>query len=394
LRGWKDKGRPPPPILGKIPPVTAISENTGAGATATPAEPSNPNDNWNDFVAASPYGDVLQCLEWGNVKKPEWQPLPVEVRTGGRLEATALVLRRSLPLGRSIFYVPRGPVLDWSRPELAKAMVEKLREAAREHKAVMIKVDPAVPKQTPGVAQTLQSLGFIPSVEANNSFGGTQPRCVMKLDISAPLDDVMNSFHQKWRYNIRVAERKGVTVKLSESRADLDAFYELYSITGKRDGFVGWPRPYFDKLWDTLIEPGLARLFLTYHEGKALSGAISFLLPPQCWYVFGASGNEGRNLMPNHAMQWAMIKWAKEHGCSVYDFRGVHDIKPNEDGSLPDMMDSPDGLVRFKAGFGAQVVEYIGEWDLPLDARGYWLWTSARPRAAAGLRQLKNKIKK
>jgi lipid II:glycine glycyltransferase (peptidoglycan interpeptide bridge formation enzyme) len=376
--------------------VTAISEMTEAKANSAASATGNSiaDNNWNAFVAASPYGDVLQCRDWGQVKQPEWQPIPVEVRDGGRLEATALVLRRALPLGRSVFYVPRGPIVDWTRPELVRAIVGKLRGAARQHKAVMIKIDPAVPKQTPGVAAMLRELDFMPSVEANNSFGGTQPRCVMKLDISAPLEEVMNTFHKKWSYNIRLSERKGVEVRMSESRFDLDVFYELYRTTGQRDGFVGWPRPYFDKLWDTLIEPGLARLFLTYHEGKALSGAISFLLPPQCWYVFGASGNEGRNLMPNHAMQWAMIRWAKEHGCTVYDFRGVHDIKPNEDGTMPSMMDSPDGLVRFKAGFGAEVVEYIGEWDLPLDRSGYWLWTSARPRATATLRGLKNKIRK
>ena len=77
-------------------------------------------------MAASPYGDVMQCLEWGEVKKPDWQPVTVGIQTGGELEATALILKRSIPkTGRCIFYVPRGPILDWSRPEIAAALVIK-----------------------------------------------------------------------------------------------------------------------------------------------------------------------------------------------------------------------------------------------------------------------------
>jgi lipid II:glycine glycyltransferase (peptidoglycan interpeptide bridge formation enzyme) len=159
---------------------------------------------WDQFVAASPYGDVLQCREWGEVKKPDWQPVPVALQENGEVQATALVLRRALPrTGRSIFYVPRGPILDWSRPEVVRALI------ARQHRAVLIKIDPAIPVETPGVVDTLRGLGFVSSADADNSFGGTQPRFNMKLDISAPLDDVMGKFHSKWRYNIRLAERKG-----------------------------------------------------------------------------------------------------------------------------------------------------------------------------------------
>ncbi|HEX8832732.1 MAG TPA: peptidoglycan bridge formation glycyltransferase FemA/FemB family protein, partial [Abditibacteriaceae bacterium] len=131
----------------------------------------------------------MQCLEWGDVKKPDWQPVPVSIESGGELQATALVLRRAIPrTGKNIFYVPRGPILDWSKPEIANALVARLREVAKEHNAVLIKVDPAVPAGTLGVAETLQKLGFHPSPDANNGFGGTQPRTVMKLEIGAPLD--------------------------------------------------------------------------------------------------------------------------------------------------------------------------------------------------------------
>lgn len=370
---------------------------TAASSSARPVEASSTTTRdssaWNDFVAASPFGDVLQCREWGQVKQPEWQPLEAQVEAGGRLLASALVLRRSLPrTGRNIFYIPRGPILDWSQPDVATALVARLRDLATQHKAVLIKIDPAVPASDPGIADTLRKLGFQPSPDARGGFGGTQPRCVMKLDITGTDDEVMARFHQKWRYNIRLAERKGVRVSSDCSRDDLKVFHEIYRVTAQRDGFTGRPLSYFEKLWDVLVTRDLAKLFVAYHGDQALSAAICFLLPSQCWYVYGASSNEHRNLMPNHAMQWAMIQWARERGCSVYDFRGVHDVaRPAGDGAKEpvSLIDSPDGLVRFKAGFGAQLVEYVGEWDLPLDKSWYWLWTTARPRLVATLKKMK-----
>lgn len=341
-------------------------------------------------MAASPYGDVLQCLEWGELKKPGWRPLPLHVGSPENPDAVALVLRRSLPrTGRCIFYVPRGPVLDWSNKVAAQAIVDKLKSEARRQRAILIKVDPAVPVSTPGIKETLRSLGFQPSPDADNSFGGTQPRFVMKMNIDGAQDKVMASFHQKWRYNIRLAEKKGIEVKSDCTRDDVKVFHDIYAVTAQRDGFTGRPLNYFYKMWDVLVEAGLAKFFVTSYQGQPLSAAICFLLGKQCWYVYGASSNEYRNLMPNHAMQWAMIRWAKEQGAEVYDFRGVHDIKSEDGKVLENLMDSPDGLVRFKAGFGAQLTEYCGEWDLPVDKKWYWLWTTGRPRAVAMLKKLR-----
>ena len=363
-----------------------------AGAIAP--SPTTPDAaTWRNFVAASPSGDILQCLEWGAIKKPQWQPVPVALRESGHIDGAALALRRALPrTGRSILYVPRGPIVDWSKPAELEALVKSLRESARQQRAILLKIDPAVPDGTPGVVENLRRLGFVPSPDAVGGFGGTQPRCVMKLSLEGSQDDVMGRFHQKWRYNIRLAERKGIKVTGDCKREDLAIFHELYRVTAERDGFTGRPLAYFQKMWDALVEPGLARLFITSFEGQPLSAAICFILPPQCWYVYGASSNEHRNLMPNHAMQWEMIRWAKERGCNVYDFRGVHNVAPSEAGSAPvPLIESPDGLVRFKAGFGAELIEYVGEWDLPLHKNWYWLWTTGRPKLVGALKRLKRR---
>jgi lipid II:glycine glycyltransferase (peptidoglycan interpeptide bridge formation enzyme) len=364
---------------------------------------SNPSTfdarEWADFVGASPYGDVLQCLEWGAVKKPLWQPIPLAIRDkdSGALKASALVLKRKLGrLNRSIFYLPRGPIVDWADHATARAILHRVKAEARRHRAILIKVDPCVPRfADPGARKILGEMGFVPSPDAQNAFGGTQPRFNMKLDISGSDEEVQARFHQKWRYNTRLAGRKGIVVREVESRDDIGAFHELYRITAERDGFTGRPLKYFQGLWDALVPPGLARFFLTEHEGKPLSGAVCFALGAQCWYVYGASSNESRKLMPNHAMQWAMMQWARARGCTLYDFRGVHDIpdldKKGADFNVSELsadqlMESEDGLVRFKAGFGAHLTEYIGEFDLPLSRVGYWAWTSARPKLVAALK--------
>jgi peptidoglycan pentaglycine glycine transferase (the first glycine) len=389
--------------------VTSASPSASSSSKPAPFDA----DDWASFVGASPHGDVLQCLEWGQVKKPDWQPIPLALRReDGSLRATALVLKRAIPrLNRSIFYLPRGPVLDWSDEATAREMFALVRSKARAHRAILIKVDPAVSVKDPAAPQVLallKEVGFVPSPDARNAFGGTQPRFNMKLDISGSEADVQARFHQKWRYNTRLATRKGVEVREMASRDEIPVFHELYRVTAQRDGFTGRPLKYFQNLWDALVTRDMARFFVTMHEGKALSSAICFVLGKQCWYVYGASSNEGRNLMPNHAMQWGMMQWARERGCTLYDFRGVHDIprpenaEPKEDMaregfegpdfdvsqvSMAQMMESEDGLVRFKAGFGAQLSEYVGEFDWPLSPTWYWAWTSARPKLVAALKK-------
>ena len=123
----------------------------------------------------------------------------------------------------------------------------------------------------------------------------------------------------------------------------------------------------------------MMKLFLAEHEGQALSGALLFLFGRWCVYSYGASSNEKRQLMPNYLMQWEMIRWARENGYQVYDFRGVSPSKnPTADDHLA-------GLNRFKEGFGAQFVEYVGDFDRVLNPTWNFLWSSAMPRLRSRL---------
>lgn len=330
---------------------------------------------FDDFVARFETGDLLQSFEWGDLKsRSGWKPVRVLAEEDGEVVAAASLLKRSIPrFGKCIMYAPRGPVLDTRNSELVTWFCERLRETALKHDAILLKIDPPIPVEDTESESNLRSAGFR-SLNLEG-FGGTQPKAVMQLDLAGRnLDELMASFKSKWRYNIRLAEKKGVTVRLDCGREDLPVFYELLKETCERDGFLVRGIRYFEDMWDCLVPAGFMRLVLTYYEGKPVAGAIAYLFGDKAMYTYGASSNEHRNVMPNHLMQWEMIRWAWESGCKWYDFRGV---SPRRDGDEEDHL---QGLNRFKEGFSPRFVEYIGEYDMVLSPAWYWLWNVVRPR--------------
>ncbi len=335
---------------------------------------------FNEFVARFETGDLLQSFEWGDLKaRGGWRPVRVVAEEGGDIVAAASLLKRAVPrTGRCIMYAPRGPVLDTRDANLVTAFCGFLRETALRHRAILLKIDPPIPIEDEAGEANLRSAGFRPV--SSEGFGGTQPKCVMQLDLDKTLDELMGSFKPKWRYNIRLAEKKGVTVRLDCEKPDLRAFYDLLLETARRDRFLVRGFQYFQDMWDCLAPPGYMRLALTHYEGQPIAGALAYLYGDKAWYTYGASSNQHRNVMPNHLMQWTLIQWAKESGCKWYDFRGV---SPRRDGELDEHL---QGLNRFKEGFSPRFVEYVGEYDMVLSPTLYWLWTIAVPRVQSLLK--------
>lgn len=329
-------------------------------------------EEWNQFTAWVEGADLLQSWEWGELKaRSGWKPFRLAILEEGHITAAVSLLKRSLPLpGKSIFYAPRGPLLRQWTEERWDALLQAMKEIAYQERAILIKVDPALEK--PEVAQLLRRKGFV-FAGSPHGFGGIQPRCVMRLDLSPSPEELMASFKPKWRYNIRLAQRKGVTIKTECHKEDLPTFYRLLMETAERDGFTIRGYRYFEDLWDILVSKRMARLFLAEYQGQAIAGAICFYYGDTCWYTYGASSNQHREKMPNHLLQWTMILWARDHGYHTYDFRGV---SPRQ---LPPEKDPLAGLNRFKEGFGAKLVEYIGEYDLPLSRILYPLWVKGVP---------------
>ena len=235
------------------------------------------------------------------------------------------------------------------------------RELAKEYKAYVIKIDPDVPVENEDFRRMLEDFGFR-TRHGGKNFEAIQPKFVFRLWLNGRTEDeIMASFHQKWRYNIRLAVKKGVEVRVCGKEMVPD-FARIMLTTGVRDGFVTRPPEYFANMLDNLGEH--ARLYMAFHEGQPIAGTLAIHYGDKVWYLYGASSNEHRNLMPNYLLQWSMIQWAVETGCSVYDFRGVSgDI--SEDNPLY-------GLYKFKKGFGGDFTEFVGEYDLVLK-RTAWL---------------------
>ncbi|MFY9216850.1 MAG: peptidoglycan bridge formation glycyltransferase FemA/FemB family protein [Tepidanaerobacteraceae bacterium] len=329
---------------------------------------------FNEFMAWGPKGHILQSYEWGEVKRRTgWEPIRLLVMDGGKPVAGISILKRRLPIpgfNKCIFYAPRGPVADYSDEKTLKFLFTQVKAIAKKHGSVFLKIDPDIKAPDERVVKNLRSVGFT-HVDSGKDFDGIQPKFVFRLDINnKSLDEIMAGFHHKTRYNIRLAARRGVTVKVGE-REDLKPFYDILEETCIRDKFLIRGFDYFETLWDELVEKGLARLFMAEYEGKYIAGTLAFIFGDKAWYIYGASSNSHRNVMPIYALQWEMIKWAKENNCTMYDFRGVS-------GDLSS--DNPlYGLYRFKKGFNGEFTEFIGEFDLPLSPFFYYLWVHVIP---------------
>lgn len=320
---------------------------------------------FNHYVATHPQGDLLQTTYWGKLKQiSNWQYYPLAVVEQGEIKASTLLLIKKLPyLPYTIAYSPRGPL--FSSVEALQLLIQEVKEEAKKKKALVWKMDPPIPAGDQNWLKLAQEEN-LKLIDAGLDFQNVQPRFVMTLPLTAPLSKLLENMKSKTRYNIRYAERRKVVVKRAKNLDDLLTFYQLLEITAKRDKFTVRPLAYFEAIWQELVEKKVAQLFLAYHHTTPLAGAICFQLGKKAWYVYGASSNEMRNLQATHLLQWEMIRWAKSLGCHVYDFRGVSgDLNP----------ENPlYGLYRFKEGFGAQLEEYVGEYDLPLRQGGYLPW--------------------
>ncbi len=329
---------------------------------------------FNKFVFDHSQGHFLQLWNWGEVKSGTgWKPLPLVLEKNGEICAALLLLKRALPipfLKKCILYAPRGPVVIKNNSEYCKNLFLGARQIAKNEKAIFIKIDPAIIKDDQEFIEIIKKCGFIHN-ETGLNFEGVQPSFVFRLSIDKTEEELLAAMHPKWRYNIRLAAKKGVTVREAADRTDLKNFYELLSVTSERDRFLIREFKYFEWIWDYMVAADFAKIFLAEYEGTLVSATLALRTKDTVWYLYGASSNEYRNVMPNYLIQWEMIRWAKSLGCKTYDFRGVS-------GDLDE--DNPlYGLYRFKKGFGGELVEFIGEWDLVNSKLFYWAWNHILP---------------
>ena len=279
----------------------------------------NEREYFNNFLQSVPKGHILQSYEWGEIKsKTNWQPLRMIIEENNEPMGAISILKESYCI-KSASLCSTGPVFDLERPEIFDYILDEVKKLAVKHQAIFLKIDPDIPKANENFGNLLKTRGFI-SAEKGEGFDGIQPKFVFLLDITPDEETLLKNMHSKTRYNIRLAERKGVTIKEDCTKADLKEFYRILLETCERDNFLVRPYSYFEELWDYLVEKGYAKLFMAEYEGKYIAGTLVFLFGQKAIYIYGASSNSHRNVMPNYLIQWTMIKWAKANGAKVYDF--------------------------------------------------------------------------
>jgi len=264
-------------------------------------------------------------------------------------EKTLLVLRRRLAPGFSLAYVPWGPELpddvscQNALEELAKYLKEKLPKDT-----VFIRFDP--PWFLDSDSQSAIPPSFI-RAEAD-----IQPPDSVILDLTRSMDSIIENMKPKWRYNYKLALKKGVKVRQAE-KSEIEIFYRLLKETSKRDRIAIHGFEYYKGLFYGNCNTPEIRLYLAEHEGDVLAGIVALFRGPDAVYLYGASSDSKRNLMPAYALQLKAIEDAKNYGCKNYDFFG---IPPGNDTSH-----SMAGLFQFKTGFGGKIIHRPGSWDFP-----------------------------
>ncbi len=294
---------------------------------------------WDEFVQSIPDVHLLQTSAWGQFKSAfGWSVYHIQQGQCG-----AQVLFRKLPLGFSIAYIPKGPVgKGW------KNLWGELDKVCRQKRAIMLIVEPDLWEPvTLDVRQYFQD-GF---TEEEHTI---QPRRSIVIDLSGDEESILAQMKQKTRYNIRLAEKKNVSV---EETSDINGFYGMMQTTGNRDGFALHEAGYYRQVYDLFAPSGQCALLQASFEGKPLAALMVFANQKRAWYFYGASTDVERNRMPTYLLQWEAMRWAKAKGCTSYDLWGVPDTDEEKlEAQFPERSDGLWGVYRFKRGFGGKLV--------------------------------------
>jgi peptidoglycan pentaglycine glycine transferase (the first glycine) len=339
---------------------------------------------WDSLLTRLPEAHVLQTWDWGECKaRFGWT---VERRAwedqSGEPAAAAQILRRTArvgPFSASLFYIPKGPHLDWRNAGLRGSVLSELESLARRDRAIQIKIDPdlllgcglpgayadapdAVGAET---ARALYQRGWRFSPEQ------VQFRNTVLLDLRPEESALLSAMKPKTRYNIRLSQKHGVTVRAGTEQ-DLPLLYRMYAETADRDSFVIRSEEYYRETWGTMLRAGRAQPLIAEAEGLPVAALILFHFAGRGWYLYGMSRALHREKMPNHLLQWEAMRWLKARGCSVYDMWGA----PDEFSSCDPMW----GVFQFKMGFGGALNRTIGAWDFAPSPLRYAAYHRILPR--------------
>jgi len=355
---------------------------------------------WNSLISGLPNPHFLQTYEWGQVKaKYGWQPIylmwdetgkMIEERSLStfdfRVSAAALILKRQIirngfAARLSILYSPKGPLLDWTNESLRDRVLNDLQSFARKQGAIFLKLDPDVILGTgiPSSEDDLHDSGGQALMSELKRRGWKyasdqiQFKNTVLIDLTPSEDEMLARMKQKTRYNIRLAEKKGVILRVGTQK-DFAVLYKMYAETSVRDGFVIRDEEYYQTVWNLFMnssEPTCEPLIAEV-DRQPVAALFVFYFAERAYYVYGMSRDLHREKMPTYLLQWEAMKRARAKGCNVYDLWGAPDVF--------DESDSMWGVYRFKEGLGGKVVRTLGAWDFAPNPVWYKLYSEIIPR--------------
>jgi peptidoglycan pentaglycine glycine transferase (the first glycine) len=320
--------------------------------------------DWNLFLSQHPNAHLLQTGEWGELKSAfGWKPVRIVSGDSG-----VQILFRKLPLGFTVGYIPKAIISD---QPYSDQFWKEVDSVCRKNRAIFLKLEPdSWENQQPDTPALSEVEGW--NLKLRTSPHNIQPPRTSIIDIEGSEEEILARMKPKTRYNTRLAEKKGVTIRVWD---DIDSFHKMMLVTGGRDGFGIHSLEYYKRAYELLHPKGLGEILVAEYEGKPLAALFVARNGRRAYYLYGASTDEERNRMPTYLLQWEAIKWAKARGCEEYDLWGM----PDEDeatleANFETRHDGLWGVYRFKRGFGGELKRAAQAMDRVYNPLLYWAY--------------------
>lgn len=298
---------------------------------------------------------VIQSWEWGEFRKEMGLPvLRYGIFDNGKLKTAFQLTLHSIPFtSKVVGYLPKGPFPD-------KQFADALKEISKKYNCAFIKIEPDIEIDN---AQ----------LKIDNSFHVSLKPLFTKynfiLDLTKSEEELLKNMHQKTRYNIRVAQKHGVKVEEKTDEKAFETYLKLYFETTKRQGYHGHNEGYHRKAWEKLRAADMARILIASFKNEPLTAWMLINFKDTLYYPYGGSSKTHPEVMANNLVAWEAIKLGKKLGLKQFDMWGA--LGPNADPKDPWF-----GFHKFKQGYGGQLVEYIGTYDLVFNWPIYLAFTA------------------
>lgn len=314
---------------------------------------------WNAFIKKFPNAHILQSSEWGEFKSRfGWNELKVQVGNSG-----AQILFKILPLGFSIAYIPKGPI-----GPISDKLLDEITNCCNNEKALVLYLEPDC-WDDEFDSQILLDHDFAISEMS------IQPRKTILVSLEGDEKKWLERMKQKTRYNIRLAQKKGIVVEISK---DIASFISLMKLTSERDEFGAHADDYYQSVFEKFSEKKRCEILIAKYQENSLAAIMIFFSGNRAWYFYGASSDAERNRMPTYLLQLEAMRLAASRGCIAYDLWGIPDF--DEAYLEENFMSRSDGLwgvYRFKRGFGGKIKRSAGVFQRVLNPAFYRLYQGA-----------------